>query len=151
MNIVIDQLEIGTFPERLKLAIGEMSTREFANKSGFSPAAIYKYLAGKSEPSRPVLISMAKAAGVNIEWLMTGKGLMRKTESSELADIVLYNRIIETVENCLSDLGFGRKVKAKDKKKIYLYMYDEFKENLAIDRDKVSKFVNFFVTACVSP
>jgi transcriptional regulator with XRE-family HTH domain len=148
MNQVTDQLEISNFPERLKLAIGEISTRDFANKSGLSPAAIHKYLAGKSEPNRPILISMAKAAEVNIEWLMTGKGLMRKSGDSELVDIELYNGIIEAVESYLLENNYQPPC-SKDKIKAYLYLYDEFKENLKIDGDKVSKFVKFFMEARV--
>lgn len=44
-----------------------------ARESGASDSAIRKYLTG-SEPTRPVLISLAKATGVRLPWLMDADG-----------------------------------------------------------------------------
>lgn len=46
-----------------------------AKKAGISNSGLSRYLAG-GDPSRKVLISLAKAAGVNLHWLATGEGSM---------------------------------------------------------------------------
>ncbi len=42
-------------------------------QAGISPSGFQKYLGG-AEPSRRVLIALAEAGGVTLEWLMTGRG-----------------------------------------------------------------------------
>ena len=49
-----------------------------ARRCQLSRGVIYKYLNGESEPSRPRLIAMAKAAGVSLECLATGAGAMQE-------------------------------------------------------------------------
>jgi len=137
MTPPLKQDEASHFPERLKQAIGDMSARSFAAKNNLSSTAIHKYLTGKSEPTRLALISIANIANVNLEWLVTGEGLMRKTKGSELVDLELYDGIIEAVEEYL--LKSGTTSCPKDKIRAYHYLYDEFKSNLEIDKEKVSK------------
>lgn len=48
-----------------------------AERTGISRRAIGEYLAGKAEPSRPRLVAIAAAAGVQVAWLATGEGPMR--------------------------------------------------------------------------
>lgn len=64
------------FTDRLKAAIGDISVRAFASKAGVSDTVVRQYLSGKSEPSRTVLLAMARAAGVTVSWLATGEGGM---------------------------------------------------------------------------
>lgn len=42
-----------------------------AKKAGLGPATVRKYLRG-SEPSRPFLVAIARAAGVSLDWLCAG-------------------------------------------------------------------------------
>lgn len=82
------------FTKRLKDSIGTDSLRSFAKKAGISDGALRKYLAGKSEATRPVLISLAKVAGVNLAWLLTGEGSkspgLREVHDSSLASYVCH-------------------------------------------------------------
>lgn len=64
--------EIGRFPDRLKEAISGKSVRAFARETGLSDTVLRQYLAGQSEPTRPALIVIARAANVGVEWLATG-------------------------------------------------------------------------------
>ena len=73
--------ELGNFAERLRSILGKQSARAFALQAGLSTTAFHHYLKGNSEPTRPVMIAIAKTAGVNIEWLVTGTGPMRKGET----------------------------------------------------------------------
>jgi transcriptional regulator with XRE-family HTH domain len=68
------------FPERLKNAIGTRSVRSFAIECGVSPTVMHQYLSGKSEPSRLVLVAIAKTAAVRLDWLAIGDGEIRQGE-----------------------------------------------------------------------
>jgi len=68
--------EEGGFPERLKLAMAGQSARAFARAIGKSDAVVRQYLSGESEPTRKVLLAIAHATNVTIEWLVSGKGEM---------------------------------------------------------------------------
>lgn len=62
------------FIKRLEAIIGERSLRSFAKKAEISDGALRQYLSGKSEPTRPVLIKLAIAGDVDLNWLATGVG-----------------------------------------------------------------------------
>lgn len=47
---------------------------EMAAAIGVSKRSIGNYEAGRTQPGRPVLLSMALATGVSLEWLMYGDG-----------------------------------------------------------------------------
>jgi transcriptional regulator with XRE-family HTH domain len=76
------------FPARLKKAIGGESIRGFARKAGISSSVVHNYIDGKSEPSRPILLSMAAAADVQPLWLITGAGPMRRGEEPQRRHLV---------------------------------------------------------------
>jgi hypothetical protein len=54
-----------------------------AKQAGVSVSGLRKYLSG-SEPTRLVLISLSNAAGVRVEWLVTGEGAFCKDDSAVL-------------------------------------------------------------------
>lgn len=72
------QDELGSFMSRLEKAIGDQSVRSFARATGLSDTVLRQYLAGKSEPTRPALIAIAKAANIHVGWLAAGEGPMQK-------------------------------------------------------------------------
>lgn len=67
-----EQSELDDFPRRLKQAMGNNSIRGFARNCGFSDTVLRQYLNGQSEPTRPVLLAMARTANVSLEWLASG-------------------------------------------------------------------------------
>jgi len=73
--------QLGNFSGRLCSILGKQSARAFALRAGISTTAFHHYLKGNSEPTRPVMIAIAQTAGVNIEWLTTGAGPMKKGET----------------------------------------------------------------------
>jgi transcriptional regulator with XRE-family HTH domain len=85
------------FVTRLKEVVGKESIRSFAKKCDISDTALRQYLSGKSEPTRLPLIAIARAGMVNIEWLVTGIGSMRKVDE-ELFNTSLLALIIELLE-----------------------------------------------------
>jgi len=54
-----------------------------ARKAGISPSGLSRYLAG-GEPSRRVLVALADAAGVRIDWLARGVGAIRDGDTPPL-------------------------------------------------------------------
>ena len=77
--------DLGRFAERLHQLLDKQSARSFAIKAGLSVQSFHKYISGISEPTRPVMNSIAEAAGVHLEWLSTGRGPMRKNETLSAA------------------------------------------------------------------
>ncbi|MEM9908087.1 MAG: LexA family transcriptional regulator [Cyanobacteria bacterium P01_D01_bin.44] len=76
------------FPSRLKKVVGDKSIRSFARECGFSDTVLRQYLNGNSEPTRPVLLAIARAADVSLEWLAAGQ-----TASENSTDILAQKYI----------------------------------------------------------
>ncbi|EAT15343.1 helix-turn-helix transcriptional regulator [Desulfuromonas acetoxidans] len=87
----------GQFPDRLKMGIGDKSIRAFSSISGVSEGVIRRYLSGKSEPTRPVLIALADASNVTVQWLATGEGPMTNGKNS-VFEGVFNNSVIDVEE-----------------------------------------------------
>lgn len=86
------------FKDRIKKIIELTNSAEkLANISGMSSRAIGQYLSGTSDPSRKKLIALANAAQVNIEWLATGNGPMKKGERPDI-NLTLLSLVIEIFE-----------------------------------------------------
>jgi len=134
MNPLEMSEEIQKFPERLKSAIGARSARAFAFECGLSPAAIHQYLAGKTEPTRLALIAIAHTAGVNLEWLMTGKG---SKDKGDMYDVDIYDGIIEAVENFIRKAG--KALPMEKKREIYHHFYELHTEGQVINTDYIEK------------
>src|SRR5229473_2300229 len=58
-----------------------------AVNAGLSQTGIRNYYQG-GEPTRPVLIALARVTGVNIQWLVTGDGPMRPTPTEVRTAVV---------------------------------------------------------------
>ncbi|MDH5511174.1 MAG: helix-turn-helix domain-containing protein, partial [Nitrospinota bacterium] len=81
------------FKERLKIIIGKTSLRVIAQRAGISESAIRKWLKGETEPALGNLVALAQLAGVNVEWLATGDGPMRKGERSDVESPTLLEKL----------------------------------------------------------
>jgi transcriptional regulator with XRE-family HTH domain len=82
----------------LKLAIDGESVNAFAKRCGITEGSLRTYLSGTSLPGLDNLVAISEAAKVNIEWLATGKGPMKK-EDSQRYDEDLLKAVIETLES----------------------------------------------------
>ena len=65
--------ELKRLSERLEKAIGSNSVRSFSLKCGISDRIVRRYLAAEAEPTFSKLVAMSEAAGVSVQWLMTGE------------------------------------------------------------------------------
>lgn len=61
------------FSERLKSIVPSGSGREFAKRAGIGYSTVHNYLQAVSSPTLENLVLLAKAGGVSVEWLATGK------------------------------------------------------------------------------
>jgi transcriptional regulator with XRE-family HTH domain len=61
---------------------------KLASRAGISNSGMRHYFFGKGEPTRPQLIALAHAAGVNVSWLTTGDGPLRPVSPETKAFIV---------------------------------------------------------------
>ena len=72
---VVDQ----EFRRRLRLIMQQFgSVADLARAVGVSDNAIYKWVSGRGQPGMISLVNLAKAAGVSVEWLATGRGAPAK-------------------------------------------------------------------------
>lgn len=64
-----------SFRDRLSSVVERVgSAAELARRSGISDRSIRGYIAGETEPKADVVVRLAVAAGVSVEWLLTGEG-----------------------------------------------------------------------------
>ncbi|KNC89931.1 repressor [Trabulsiella odontotermitis] len=81
-----DELGRDDFHSRLREVLSKFkSTNAFATASGVSPSGLNRLLDG-GYPTLPILISLAKAGGVSVEWLATGNV---SSEAEKRKDIVV--------------------------------------------------------------
>ncbi len=76
-----DVLPENTFANRIATLTSLVGSKEKLGKlAQISAVMIGKYETGQSEPSRDKLIALANAAKVNVLWLATGEGPMKREE-----------------------------------------------------------------------
>jgi phage repressor protein C with HTH and peptisase S24 domain len=69
------------FRRRLRLIMQQFgSVADLARAVEVSDNAIYKWVSGRGQPSMASLVNLARAAGVSVEWLATGKGASGKVK-----------------------------------------------------------------------
>ncbi len=97
----------GGFRERLRLLTERMgSANALAKASGVPQSSIRHYL-GKGEPTRPVLVALAKAAGVRTGWLADGIGPMGEEEVSAAGETLDENYVRIALYDPQSDASGG--------------------------------------------
>jgi transcriptional regulator with XRE-family HTH domain len=69
------------------LAAHDRNISELARDVGVSRSALYKWLAGKSEPAIAKLAAFARATNCSVSWLVSGEGAWK----AQIADYVIPN------------------------------------------------------------
>ncbi|EDW3874190.1 helix-turn-helix transcriptional regulator [Salmonella enterica subsp. diarizonae] len=92
--------EKNLFGERLRLAIGSESVREFAKKCGISDTMIHKYLKGKASPSFSKLELIAKAADKPVAWFTGDNETTGLRNENECSDVVC--RLSDIIQNYMT-------------------------------------------------
>lgn len=92
---IVEEGKETTFPERLQSLIGDGSNRKFSRDIGISYSKLHNYLTGVSAPTLNSLVALADSTGVNIEWLATGRGPIRRDETSIREVQATYEAVIK--------------------------------------------------------
>ncbi len=92
---IVEEGKETTFPERLQSLIGDGSNRKFSRDIGISYSKLHNYLTGVSAPTLNSLVALAVSTGVNIEWLATGRGPIRRDETSIREVQATYETVIK--------------------------------------------------------
>ncbi|MEO1008197.1 MAG: helix-turn-helix domain-containing protein [Planctomycetota bacterium] len=72
-------MERESLRDRLEVAIGERTNRRIADLTNTSPETVRRYLAGHA-PSVDFIARLCGVLGLNVDWLLTGRGPMRVAE-----------------------------------------------------------------------
>lgn len=72
-GVNVPEWNLDAFAARLKDAIGDTSPYSMEKKTGIAQSLVRKYLAAQSVPGVDKVVAMAKAVGVSVQWLATGK------------------------------------------------------------------------------
>ena len=127
------------FSDRLRVIISECkSLSEFAKKSGITESLIRNYLLGKSLPGLDKLVAIAKTANIEINWLATGVGEIKRGGNRAAAvDVDLLEAVIEAVESYLDQVKGVLKPAKKAQLIAALYDLSLGEEKQTVDRAKV--------------
>jgi transcriptional regulator with XRE-family HTH domain len=89
------------FRDRLEALAGRVgSYYRLAKAAGVSEGTLQTYRNRGSEPSRPILVALAKASGVSVDWLASGESLLNR---DILEAIIREIREAEKIENRIVD------------------------------------------------
>ncbi len=69
----------GKLPERLAQVRGDRSQRRFARDLGVFQQNVNRYESGAAMPHTDFLITLALKERISIDWLLLGKGKMRRS------------------------------------------------------------------------
>jgi len=123
------------FCERIKSLINEAGSAEkLAKKSGVGARNIIKYASGQGDPSRKRLVKLAKAMDVDILWLASGEGGMRREEET-----------IKTVSSIVSEKNVDYSQR-QDDRFCYIPLYNVAAaagSGAEVDREFVVDFLAF--------
>lgn len=92
------------FSERLKSIVPSGSGRDFAKRAGIGYSTVHNYLQAVSSPTLENLVLLAKAGGVSVEWLATGKEFS-KSANTDQAEELLKIPFIDGNDFLLLDSG----------------------------------------------
>lgn len=74
------------FFERIRETINLIGNQnKAAAQMGITVSSVARWYKGESDPSRTNLVKLARAAGVNVQWLATGEGAQYPNQTSESA------------------------------------------------------------------
>lgn len=91
------------FRERLLSLLGDMTTKEFAEKVGISRQSMGFYLSGKRVPDSVILVQICQKCEVSSDWLL---GLTdTKSPDTNIAAVIQYTGLTEDNVNALHDLS----------------------------------------------
>ncbi len=127
---------LGTRIKKLADFLG--GKKEMARLANVSEVQIYRYINEENTPNVNIIVTLARAAGVSIEWLATGVGPMaqaalrepsqdmEKASSLAKVDVKLLTGILVRIEKAIEseNLNFDSDTRASIAARLYNDVYD---------------------------
>lgn len=102
---------LGTRIRKLADILG--GKKEMARVANVSEVQIYRYINEENTPSVSIVVTLARAAGVSIEWLATGVGPMAPAPSrnhlgntSQKVDVPLLAGVLRIIDRMTAEQGY---------------------------------------------
>ncbi|QPC44987.1 helix-turn-helix transcriptional regulator [Kaustia mangrovi] len=129
------------FTDRLRVLLEDRSARSFAIEAGIAPTTFAKVVKRESDPTRTTLAAIADAADVSLDWLVCGRGAMRRSDAAT-ANQQSRHVTVEILEECirLVDEWLARnerQMPADKKAQVVSMLYDMVAENAASGQHRV--------------
>ncbi|MBY0113235.1 MAG: hypothetical protein K2Y21_10460 [Phycisphaerales bacterium] len=70
--------------DRLKIAVGDRSTKHLGELTSTHPESVRRYMLGAA-PSPDFLAAVCRGLGINADWLLTGNGPMKREDLKRFA------------------------------------------------------------------
>ena len=95
------------FHARLKSLVGNEQPFSWAARVGISKGAFHRIWNEGTIPGPDHLVRIQEVTGISIDWLLTGKGEMRRGDRGEPSEVDQERMIqaVETVETALLETG----------------------------------------------
>jgi transcriptional regulator with XRE-family HTH domain len=113
----------GDLADRIRLIADRVGRAGLSRVAGVSEAQIFRYISRENEPKVSVLLRLAEAAGVRVEWLATGKGAMEADgagDASELDEELLI-RILAGLDAVCDERGIELQPDARARFSVAIY------------------------------
>lgn len=115
------------------------SQQEFAAKIGVSPTHLNKWEKGKVSPGWEYLTIIAEKASVSLDWLLAGKGSIKRDKKNE-DDYIDYVEYTNTTLSKIEEKT-GIEIDKKDKEYLLNIVRKIFSESKNKAEDKLTGFV----------
>ena len=126
------EASLAAFAKRLRSIIPPSRTLEgFAKDVGVSLSALKNWLSAASEPRRDNLLALARAAGVEVQWLACGEGAGRKPGAGEI-DTELLSAVLSGIEEWCGPRRVTLKPEKRARLAVLVYEYCALKEDADI-------------------
>jgi len=99
--------KIGSRLKEVRLSF-KMTLREISAATEVSLGGISGMESGNFPPSFPYLVALAEKFSININWILTGKGVMKQPDIELNLDFGRDNHLIEELIYCLFNDDLGR-------------------------------------------
>jgi len=116
--------------------------RALGKKSGVQERTLASWLAG-TEPKSRGIAAVAKAAGVSLEWLITGAGEEQPSGGAVATSGPLNEALLQVVITAIEELLFERGLELTPAKKAraIALAFELFQEDGAVDRETVIQLI----------
>jgi phage repressor protein C with HTH and peptisase S24 domain len=120
------------FRRRLRLIMQQFgSVADLARAVGVSDNAIYKWVSGRGQPGMISLVNLAKAAGVSVEWLATGRGAPAKGAAE--VEVINAAEFVPMPRHAVRDAGARSLIQSPQIVDYLNFRSDWLQRTLAID------------------